>query len=153
MRFCPTSVELPFSPARREVDFVPLQWKVLHRLTSKCISRSVCSEAHNILTPLQVGIGVPGGCEAIVHAVAQVQEVVTPPEERWTLLLDLSNTFNSIDREHMFQEVRARMKPSWAFSAGLLSSSSTSTLDQRPRMSPVLLLRIWSWTVFTVIRQ
>ena len=84
--------------------------EVLRRLTSKCISRSVCSDAHNILTPLQVGVGVPGGCEAIVHAVTQG---VTPPEERWTLLLDFSNAFNSIDCEHMFQEVRARI-PSMA---------------------------------------
>ena len=87
--------------------------EVLRHLTSKCIFRSVCSDAHNILTPLQVGVGVPGGCEAIVHAVSQVQEGVTPPEERWTLLLDFSNAFNNIEREHMFQEVRARI-PSMA---------------------------------------
>ena len=33
---------------------------------SKYNSQSVCSDAH---TPLQVGVGVPGGSEAIVHVV------------------------------------------------------------------------------------
>ena len=31
------------------------------------------------------------------------------PEEKWTLLLDFSNAFNSINREKMFQEVRGRI--------------------------------------------
>ena len=84
--------------------------EVLRRLTSKCISRSVRYDAFNILSPLQLGVGVPVGCEAIVHAVARVQEDVDiPPEERWILLLDFSNAFNRIDRGSMFQEVRARI--------------------------------------------
>ena len=36
-----------------------------------------------------------------------------PPLERWTLLLDFSNAFNSINRGCMFQEIRARI-PSMA---------------------------------------
>ena len=84
--------------------------EVLRRLTSKCISRSVRYDAFNILSRLQLGVGVPVGCEAIVHAVARVQEDVDiPPEERWILLLDFSNAFNRIDRGSMFQEVRARI--------------------------------------------
>ena len=88
--------------------------EVLRRLTSKCISRAVRSDASRILTPTQVGVGVPCGCEAIVLAVARVQEdAATPPEGRWTLLLDFSNAFNRVDRGSMFQEVRDRI-PSMA---------------------------------------
>ena len=88
--------------------------EILRRLTSKCISRGVQAEAFCVLTPLQVGVGVPVGCEAIVHAVAHVQEDANiHPEERWTLLLDFSNTFNSVDRGSMFREVRDRI-PSMA---------------------------------------
>ena len=88
--------------------------EVLRRLTSKCISRAVRSDASRVLTPTQVGVGVPCGCEAIVHAVARVQEdAATPPEGRWTLLLDFSNAFNRVDRGSMFQEVRDRI-PSMA---------------------------------------
>ena len=41
--------------------------EVLRRMTSKCISRAVQGEAFKALTPLQVGVGVPVGCEAIVQ--------------------------------------------------------------------------------------
>ena len=40
--------------------------EVLRRLTSKCISRVVNATARIALSPLQVGIGVPVGCEPIV---------------------------------------------------------------------------------------
>ena len=46
--------------------------EVLRRLTSKCISRAVRGETFRALTPLQVGVGVPVGSEAIVHAVNSV---------------------------------------------------------------------------------
>ena len=86
--------------------------EILRRLTSKCISRVVQAEAFSVLTPLQVGVGVLVGCEAIVHAVAHVQEDANiSPEERWTLLLDFSNAFNSVDRGSMFREVRNRIPP------------------------------------------
>ena len=87
---------------------------MLRRLTSECISRSVQSEALQVLTPLQVGVGVKGGCEAIVHSVSRtLEDPNTPPVERWTLLLDFSNAFNSINWDRMFQEIRARI-PSMA---------------------------------------
>ena len=41
--------------------------EVLRRLTSKCLSRAVQSDSSDVLTPLQVGVGVKGGCEAVVH--------------------------------------------------------------------------------------
>ena len=88
--------------------------ETLRRLTSKCISRRVQAEAFQVLTPLQVGVGVPVGCEAIVHAVAHVQDDANfHPEECWTLLLDFSNAFNCVDRGSMFREVRDRI-PSMA---------------------------------------
>ena len=87
--------------------------EVLRRLTSKCISRAVQGEALKALTPLQVGVGVPVGCEAIVHAVNNVQNSNINPERKWTLLLDFSNAFNSISRKKMFKEVRSRI-PSMA---------------------------------------
>ena len=88
--------------------------EILRRLTSKCISQGVQAEAFCVLTPLQVSVGVPVGCEAIVHAVTHVLEVANiHPEERWTLLLDFSNAFNIVDRGSMFREVRDRI-PSMA---------------------------------------
>ena len=81
--------------------------EVLCRLTSKCISWEVQVEAVRVLSLMQVAIGIPVGCEAIVHAVAHLQEDASIcPEECWILLLDFSNAFNRVDRGCMFQEVR-----------------------------------------------
>ena len=84
--------------------------EVLCRLSSKCLSRAVQSDAFRSLTPLQVGVGVKAGCEAIVHSVIRtLEDPNIQPEERWTLLLDFSNAFSSISRGRMFKEVRARI--------------------------------------------
>lgn len=79
--------------------------EVLRRLTSKCLSRWVKAEAVKVLTPLQVGVGVRGGCEAIVHSVAHaLEDSSVLPGSRWCLQLDFKNAFNSIDRGCMFRE-------------------------------------------------
>ena len=60
--------------------------------------------------PLQLGVGVPVGCEAIVNSVDRVlEDPGIQPDTRWTLLLDFSNAFNSVSREVLFREVRARL--------------------------------------------
>ena len=43
-------------------------------LTSKCISRVLQAVSFGVLTPLHVGVGVPVGCEAIVHALLVMQD-------------------------------------------------------------------------------
>ena len=88
--------------------------KVLCWLSSKCISQTVQGKAFKALTPLQVGVGIPVGCKAIVHAVNSVREDSNINlKGKWTLLLDLSNTFNSISRGKMFEKVKAHI-PSMA---------------------------------------
>ena len=82
---------------------------ILRRLTSKVIMREVAGPAAQMLRPLQFGVGVRGGCEAVVHATrATINSEVVPPEQRWCLQVDFKNGFNNIDRSHMFAEVRRR---------------------------------------------
>ena len=84
--------------------------EVLHRLTSKCISCVVQAQAIGILSPLQLGVGVPVDCEAIVHSVDRVlEDPGIQPDAHWTLFLDFSNAFNSVSREVLFREVRAHL--------------------------------------------
>lgn len=84
--------------------------EVLRRLTSKCLSRAVQVDALSTLTPLQLGVGVKVGCEAIVHSVSRVLEDPSIPSDNcWTLMLDFTNAFNSIDRGRMFEEIRNRI--------------------------------------------
>ncbi len=81
---------------------------MLCQLTSKCVVRAVQSEAFRMLPPLQMGVKVPAGCEAMVHAVANVlDDSSILHENRFILLVDFSNAFNMVERGAMFQEVRA----------------------------------------------
>lgn len=82
--------------------------EVLRHLTSKCICRAVQAEAISILSPLQVGVGIPVGCEAIAHSLPTIlNDNSIAPESRCALLIDFSNAFNSIDRESIFGEARS----------------------------------------------
>ena len=57
--------------------------KVLRRLTSKCLFHSVQQQTVPTLTSLQVGVGVKGECEAIVHAVSlTLEDPYIPPGEQ-----------------------------------------------------------------------
>ena len=60
-----------------------------------------------MLTPLQLGVCVKGGCEAIIHATSHLMSSF-PTDQRWTLL-DFSNAFNSVGQEAMFAEFRERI--------------------------------------------
>ena len=84
--------------------------EVLRCLTAKCLARASNREANCILAPLQVGVGVPGGTEAAIHALRNTQKnVSTQDSDKWVLLLDFANAFNSIDREIMQSEVQSRL--------------------------------------------
>ena len=54
---------------------------------------------------LQLGVGVKGGCKAIVHSVSSLLSSSTP-NRCWTVLLHFTNPFNSISREAMFTKIR-----------------------------------------------
>ncbi len=61
------------------------------------------------LTPLQLGVGVKGGCEAIIHSTSHLLSSSNDPDQCWCLFLDFSNAFNCISRESMFAEIRQRI--------------------------------------------
>ena len=106
--------------------------EVLRCLTSKCVTRAVLPEAINILSPLQVGVGLPGVCEAIVHSVVDVLEDHSiPPDHKHILMVDFSNAFNCVSRKAIFDEVRAHipsitawMECSYGFQPILLGDQS-----------------------------
>lgn len=84
--------------------------EVLRRLASKVLVQLTSKEAASLLSPLQVGVSISGGCEAIVHAASSLQSDDTiPADEKLTLLVDFVNAFNSIDREEMFRAIRSRL--------------------------------------------
>ena len=97
--------------------------EVLRRLVSKCLANQTRDAATSILAPLQLGVGIKGGCEAIVHATSQLRSSPSH-NQHWTLMLDFSNAFNSINREAMFVEFR-RFLPGLCVGGVLLHSAAT----------------------------
>ena len=55
--------------------------ETLRRLVAKCLAFKVAEEAAAFLTPLQFGVGVQGGCEAIVHAARETLQDTSIPQD------------------------------------------------------------------------
>ena len=75
---------------------------LLRRLASKCAAAAVSDKAAALLAPLQLGVGIRGGCEAIIHAARQA---VNKAGEKFVMRADLINAFNVADRATALQEV------------------------------------------------
>jgi hypothetical protein len=58
------------------------------------------------LHSLQVGVGVAGGAEAIVHSVMRVVHAHGQEEGHVLALLDFKNAFNSVSRGRMLLQVQ-----------------------------------------------
>ena len=107
--------------------------EVLRRLTSKCAARAVLPDALKFLSPSQVGVGLPGGCDAVLHSVMSVHgDTSIPSDHKLTLLVDFSN---SIDRATMFHEVRSRLPSITSWMECSYGSQPSLLLDNRPILS------------------
>ena len=69
------------------------------RLAAKCANAYATSKVTSYLSPIQVGVGVKGGCEATVHAVRRYLESL--PEDYGVIKLDFKNAFNRLNRSRM----------------------------------------------------
>ena len=72
-------------------------------LCSKCHSNLVRLLALSFLSPLQLGVCVQGGCEAIIHSTHHLMSSL-PDECCWAQLLDFTNSIDNISHEVMFVE-------------------------------------------------
>ena len=84
--------------------------EVLRRLTSKCLASASRRSAITTLTPLQLGVGVKGGCEVVIHATNLLLSS-SSSNQSWCLFVDFTNAFNCISREAMFVEIRRHIPP------------------------------------------
>ena len=66
----------------------------LRRLAAKCANSFVIARRSNELKPIQVGVGVSGGAEAIVHATRRIVSEL-PRIGHVMVKLDFANAFNS----------------------------------------------------------
>ena len=81
--------------------------ETLRRWASKCLARKAFEDTREHLAPHQLGVGVKGGCEALIHAANKIlSDDSIPLENKWVLQVDMENAFNSISREAMLEETR-----------------------------------------------
>nr|GEY26945.1 hypothetical protein [Tanacetum cinerariifolium] len=76
------------------------------RMVSKVSATMIDHSLDGYLDGLQFGVGVPGGGEAIMHAVNRLVEDRGDDVGILMLLVDFQNAFNLVDRTVMLQEVR-----------------------------------------------
>ena len=81
---------------------------IFHRLASKIAAKRVIPELRRQLLPVQLSVGVSGGCEAAARAFVQSPVV---PENNMLVKLDMINAFNTVRRDH-FLEVCSSRAPS-----------------------------------------
>ena len=77
---------------------------VWRRLTAKCACTYATSKLAEFFSPVQVGVGVPGGCEAAVHAARKFVENMGADDV--LVKLDFANAFNCLHRDHMLNIVK-----------------------------------------------
>ena len=80
--------------------------EIWRRLTSKSAVSAVRHKAATLLAPLQVGVGISGGAEAVIHATQALTQALGQDSSRVMFTVDAQNAFNQISRTIMVREVR-----------------------------------------------
>ena len=78
---------------------------ILRRLAAKIGGFRVVQSFSSALAPLQLGYGVPSGCEAAAHAARQYLESM--PSNHVLLKVDFRNAFNSVRRDKILEAVKS----------------------------------------------
>jgi len=149
--FAPLLSSAPLTPlAKKGGGIRPIAvGEIFRRLVSKCCMASVKVAASLMLSPLQLGVGVQNGVEAILHSL---NDVACSPHTRDSvafLLVDFKNAFNMVSRDWMFREVRDHfpsLSPWVEFTYGCSSHLfvgedsifSTSGVQQGDPLGPLL---------------
>ena len=83
--------------------------ETLRRIVAKCLVARFQPEAVEKLTPVQLGVGVSGAAEVIVHHFTYWRRGITPDNtdnSEAVLLVDFSNAFNTLDRGVMLSAIK-----------------------------------------------
>ena len=94
----------------------------LRRLVAKCANISAQEHLVDYFRPLQLGVAVPGGCEAAVHAARRFVADMSLDEA--LVKLDFSNAFNCIRRDAMLNAVSDKLPFVYKFCHAAYGSNS-----------------------------
>ena len=80
------------------------------RLAGRILAHQAASRLSPELSPIQLGVGVPHGCEAAVHAVREYITGLSESRDTSLVLVkvDIKNAFNSLRRDVLLRRVRER---------------------------------------------
>jgi hypothetical protein len=92
------------------------------RLAAKCANNFATSKLSEYFAPIQLGVGIRGGCEAAVHACRRYLENI--PDNHVIAKLDFSNAFNSLHRDAMLNAISTHVPEIYAFCHLAYSTSS-----------------------------
>ena len=95
----------------------------LRRLASKCANSFGISQLKASFYPHQLGVGIPGGCEAAIHSGRRYLEAM--PDDHVLVKLDFSNAFNSLHRHDMLLAVLNRVPELYPYCCSAYSHPST----------------------------
>ena len=82
-------------------------------MTAKCANNYAISILANNLSPIQLGVGVKGGCEASIHASRRFLASMT--HDQALAKLDFSNAFNSIGHDCMLEAISVELPSLYRF--------------------------------------
>ena len=100
--------------AKKEGGIRPIAvGSVWRRLASKCASTYAIRATRDLLAPRQVGVGVPGGAEASVHASRRFIDSLKT--NQFFFKLDFSNALNTPRRDSMLEAVKAEVPEIYNF--------------------------------------
>jgi hypothetical protein len=77
--------------------------ETLYRFISCVLCLQFCEAFATHFSPHQFGVVTKGGCEAIIHGIKCTLDL----HPNWFVLqMDMANTFNSVSKGVIFQELR-----------------------------------------------
>ena len=93
------------------------------RLASKCANSYALEKLGSYFGHVQLGVGVPGGCEAAIHAARRF--VSDMSRDQVVVKLDFKNAFNSIHRDIMLELVASELPELYHFCHLAYGASTT----------------------------
>ena len=73
------------------------------RLASKIAAKRIIPELRRQLPPVQLGVGVSGGCEAAAHAIRAFVQSPVVPGNNVLVKFYIKNAFNTVRRDHFLE--------------------------------------------------
>ena len=134
--------------------------EVLRHLFAKCIAKQTQTESAGLFSSRQLGVGVKGGAECIIHATRITFEKLQLSQDAAILHIDFKNAFSSIKRNQILNGAVTLMPSLESLAIFCYSQhshiyysnkivTSQSGVQQRDSLGPLL----FSLTLWPIIEE